>query len=133
MESARRVVELQVAPPVQERIETLAERANEGTLTHDERSEYEALIKRNRFYLDTQAQSSAAFGPERSVAKMDATTRDLVRLRAGERCEYCRLHRQHSELVHHIEHIVAKQHGGSMIRAVWRCHAIAAICTRFRT
>jgi len=44
---------------------------------------------------------------------MDATTRDLVRLRAGERCEYCRLHQEHSELIHHVEHIVAKQHGGS--------------------
>jgi len=44
---------------------------------------------------------------------MDGTTRDLVRRRAGERCEYCRLHQRHSELVHQIEHIVAKQHGGS--------------------
>jgi len=43
-ESARRIVELQVAAPVQERIDTLAERANEGTLTDDERLEYEALI-----------------------------------------------------------------------------------------
>jgi hypothetical protein len=31
-ESARRVVELQVATPVQERIDMLAERANDGTL-----------------------------------------------------------------------------------------------------
>jgi len=38
------VVELQVAPPVQERIDTLSERANEGTLTDEERLEYEALI-----------------------------------------------------------------------------------------
>ena len=44
---------------------------------------------------------------------MDARTRDLVRRRAGERCEYCRLHQRNSELVHHVEHIVAKQHGGS--------------------
>ena len=43
-ESARRLVELRVAPPVQERIDTLAERANEGLLTDDERAEYEALI-----------------------------------------------------------------------------------------
>jgi len=49
MESARRVVELQVALPVQERIETLAERANEGTLTDDERLEYEALINATDF------------------------------------------------------------------------------------
>ena len=43
---------------------------------------------------------------------MDAGTRRLVRERAGERCEYCTLHQRHSELLHHIEHVVAKQHGG---------------------
>ena len=43
-ESARRVVDFQIDAPVQERIETLAERANEGGLTDGERSEYEALI-----------------------------------------------------------------------------------------
>lgn len=43
-ESARRLVELRVAPPVQERIDALAERANEDLLTDDERAEYEALI-----------------------------------------------------------------------------------------
>ena len=43
-ESARRVIELQVALSVQERIATLAERANEVTLTPDERLEYAALI-----------------------------------------------------------------------------------------
>lgn len=44
---------------------------------------------------------------------MDSATRALVRNRAGLRCEYCRLHQNYSELVHHIEHIVARQHGGS--------------------
>ena len=44
---------------------------------------------------------------------MDAPTRDLVRQRAGDRCEYCRLHQEHSGLRHHIEHIMAKQHGGA--------------------
>jgi hypothetical protein len=43
-ESARRVVELQVAAPVQERIDMLAERANDGTLSNNERLEYELLI-----------------------------------------------------------------------------------------
>ena len=43
-ESARRIIELQIDPPVQERIDTLAERASEGTLNESERSEYEALI-----------------------------------------------------------------------------------------
>lgn len=43
-ESARRIVNLQIDPRVQERIDALAERANEGTLSDSERSEYEALI-----------------------------------------------------------------------------------------
>ena len=44
---------------------------------------------------------------------MDEATRKLVRLRAGDRCEYC-LHRQEdAETTHHIEYIVAKQHLGS--------------------
>jgi hypothetical protein len=44
---------------------------------------------------------------------MDASIRESVRQRAGLRCEYCRLLQQHSELAHHIEHVVAKQHGGT--------------------
>lgn len=44
---------------------------------------------------------------------MDAAARDLVRRRADNRCEYCLLPQAHSELTHHVEHIVAKQHGGS--------------------
>lgn len=44
---------------------------------------------------------------------MDASLRDLVRRRAGDRCEYCRLSQEHAPVVRFwIEHIVAKQHGG---------------------
>ena len=35
---------MQVDAPVQQRIDSLAERANEGALTDHERSEYEALV-----------------------------------------------------------------------------------------
>lgn len=44
---------------------------------------------------------------------IDGRVRDLVRRRANDRCEYCRLRQEHSRLTHHIEHIVAKQHDGS--------------------
>jgi hypothetical protein len=45
---------------------------------------------------------------------MDALTRDLVRSRAGHRCEYCRIHQEDEPFYRlHIEHVVAKQHGGS--------------------
>ena len=43
-ESARRLVEFRIDAPVQARIEVLGERANEGTLSAAERSEYEAMI-----------------------------------------------------------------------------------------
>jgi hypothetical protein len=45
---------------------------------------------------------------------MDATTKLLVRERAGNRCEYCQLHQSDSPLATlHIEHIIPRKHGGS--------------------
>ena len=43
---------------------------------------------------------------------MDAATRRLVLRRAGSRCEYCRLPQHAVDLTFHVEHIIAKQHGG---------------------
>jgi hypothetical protein len=48
-ESARRVTELQIDPAVQVRVDYLAERANEGLLTPEERAEYEAYINADDF------------------------------------------------------------------------------------
>jgi hypothetical protein len=42
--SARRIVDLQIDPPVQQRIDILAYGVNERTLSDNERSEYEALV-----------------------------------------------------------------------------------------
>lgn len=44
---------------------------------------------------------------------MEFAAREFVRQRAGNRCEYCLLRQVNSELTHHVEHIVAKQHGGA--------------------
>jgi 5-methylcytosine-specific restriction endonuclease McrA len=45
---------------------------------------------------------------------MDATTRSLVRSRAGNCCEYCGLPQSAVPLASfHVEHIRAAQHGGS--------------------
>jgi len=48
-ESARRIAEFRIAAPVEQRVGELAERANEGLLTDDERNEYEALISATDF------------------------------------------------------------------------------------
>jgi hypothetical protein len=42
---------------------------------------------------------------------MDAATRDLVRRRAANRCEYCRMPQEATPFIaFHVEHIIAKQH-----------------------
>lgn len=44
---------------------------------------------------------------------MNAATRRLVWRRAQNRCEYCHLHQDDDLFTLHLEHIIAKQHGGS--------------------
>jgi hypothetical protein len=51
--------------------------------------------------------------------------RQLVRMPAGQRCEYCRLpDRAAAAATFHVEHILAKQHGGSddASNRCWSCH-----------
>jgi len=43
---------------------------------------------------------------------MQVALERLVRERAGEVCEYCRLQQKFSELLFVIDHIIARQHGG---------------------
>jgi len=54
---------------------------------------------------------------------MDAATRRLVRKRAGQRCEYCRLRQEHEPFFRfHIDHIVPRQHGGGDGPQNLACH-----------
>jgi 5-methylcytosine-specific restriction endonuclease McrA len=41
--------------------------------------------------------------------------RKLVKERAGDRCEYCGLHQDHSLMSFHVEHIIPRQHGGASV------------------
>jgi hypothetical protein len=54
---------------------------------------------------------------------MDAELRDAVRARADDRCEYCHLPRNAQLMPFHVEHIIAKQHGGSgdSENLAWSC------------
>ena len=52
-------------------------------------------------------------------------TRELVRRRAGRRCEYCGLHEDDDPLFpFHVEHIIARQHAGSdlLSNLAFACH-----------
>ena len=60
---------------------------------------------------------------------MEPAIKDLVRTRAGNACEYCRIPQDATPLISfHIEHIVSRQHGGSdepdsLALACDRCNA----------
>ena len=55
---------------------------------------------------------------------MDARLRQWVRERAGGHCEYCGLPEEREPLPFHVEHIVARQHGGKDAEAnlALTCH-----------
>ena len=60
---------------------------------------------------------------------MDQGLREVVRTRAGNACEYCRIPQQATPLIaFHVEHIVSRQHGGAddpggLALACDRCNA----------
>ena len=54
---------------------------------------------------------------------MDVALREFVRTRANGLCEYCRLPDTAQHLPFHVEHIVARQHGGDddVENLAWAC------------
>ena len=59
---------------------------------------------------------------------MDPATQELVRHRANERCEYCGIRQSSVAARFHVEHIIARQHGGTddpsnLALACDRCNA----------
>lgn len=52
-----------------------------------------------------------------------AAIRRLIRERAGNRCEYCRVHEKDSFLPHEPDHIISGKHSGSSIfeNLAWSC------------
>lgn len=56
-EVARKLIELRADPAMQERIDELADRSTESTLTDEERAEYETYVHAIDFIAILQAQS----------------------------------------------------------------------------
>lgn len=59
LEVAQRLAGLRVTPQVQERLDTFAEKSSEGTLTADERQEYEASLRAINFISVLQMKARA--------------------------------------------------------------------------
>jgi hypothetical protein len=60
VEAMRALVGLRADAEVQARVEYLADRCNEGTLTDDERSEYESMVSLSTLIAMLQARARAA-------------------------------------------------------------------------
>ncbi len=72
-ESAQRLADFRVDPAIQSRIDVLAERAHDGLLSEDERTEYESLVNAADLNFNPKTQSHAA--PESgSQLEVDAAT-----------------------------------------------------------
>jgi hypothetical protein len=62
IDQARSIVQYRGDPALQQRIEELAGRANEGELTPDERAEYEGYVRANKFMAILQAKARKLLG-----------------------------------------------------------------------
>ncbi len=62
---------------------------------------------------------------------ISAVLRQRVRDRAGNRCEYCRIHEKYTLKRHEIDHVYAEKHGGET-EAPNLCLSCAA-CNRYKS
>jgi 5-methylcytosine-specific restriction endonuclease McrA len=49
------------------------------------------------------------------MSDIDASLRELVRLRARGSCEYCRISERFTLAEHEIDHVIAVKHGGRTV------------------
>jgi hypothetical protein len=64
------------------------------------------------------------------MAEIDAGLRELVRVRAGGRCEYCRISERFTLAGHEIDHVIAIKHGGLTVPE--NLALCCTICNRYK-
>ncbi len=99
-------------PEFQARLDDLGAKANDGTLTDQERSEYATYVEAMDVVAQLRVKALRPFQEGAARFVTDDETAILVRARAGDRCEYCRLPEWCYTGLFQIEHIVARSHGG---------------------
>ena len=121
-EVARRLVNVRFDSRTQAHIDKLARKCNEGKLTDAERREYETCVYTIDFIAILQAKARALLS---ALRKPHERVLAPVRPCAHGRCEYCHLpDGAVSAARFHVEHVIAKQHGGSdgPDNRCWSCH-----------
>ena len=110
---AQALVNIRAGDAMQARIADLAGKCNEGLLTPAEHAEY-GCIRTSRGHGCFAPSQGACLAGTPPGGLMDPALRRLVVERADFRCEYCLLHCEYqSSVAFHVEHIIARQHGGA--------------------
>ena len=103
-ELAEAVAAARLPAATDQRLQELMDRNNEGKLSPNERGELESLAAWSEM-LSLLRQSVAFFGTEAMTASWKEIA-DIVRVRAGSRCEYCQMHQALQGATFHVEHII---------------------------
>ena len=64
------------------------------------------------------------------MSDIDAALRQVVRLRADGRCEYCRISERLTLAEHEIDHVIAVKHGGKTVAG--NLALCCTVCNRFK-
>jgi len=64
------------------------------------------------------------------MSDIDAALRQVVRLQADGRCEYCRISERLTLAEHEIDHVIAVKHGGKTVAA--NLALCCTVCNRFK-
>ena len=102
-------------PGVNTRLQGLLDRQDSGKrLTAAERKEAQGARqpRRDAFAAPAASRTSRPSSSEEAMSDIPDRLRRLVVLRAGDRCEYCRLAQKGQEATFHIDHILPKVAGG---------------------
>jgi hypothetical protein len=131
-DTAREFIRWQLSNADAQRVRDLSDKANAGALNAEEENELDFYLNvaRARVYQSEGASVSSGPRPFHLSRVMDADLQRAVRDRAGHRCEYCHFPEAFAEAPFHVDHVIARQHGG--MRSLENLALACCFCNRYK-
>jgi hypothetical protein len=113
-DGARFILDLGIGERDKKRMLKLLAKQQRGRISAQEKADLESYIQADNTLSVLKAQAILALKKAgQEPWPMQESLERRVRNRAGERCEYCRIPSYISEFTFPVDHIIAKQHGGT--------------------
>jgi len=111
----RSLVRYRADQQAQDRIDELAEKCNEGTLTPLEEREYDSLVQTATMVAILQAEAKKLLQSQSAWSMpADKELKSFVVQRANNQCEYCTIHQDDDQVFRFpVDRIISGQHGGA--------------------